>query len=577
MPNLGQVLFTLGNMNNQAYQSQLQQQNLAANQQSLADNALRMQAYQDQQAALGAYGKNFINALTAQTPQGMTAPMPTTPPPQPGQASVPMVQPTNVESSKAPPVPTNGLAPVQPVAGAMQQAGNLAGTPTVAKGLSQAPSSAGQQGAPQPPQTPDALTGSILDADPTQPIPNPSLQLLSQTLNGPLKPVMDALQKAGQERPQDDPILHASMTAWQKYLSDNPNATPGQLAAFTSVALPQTMDLLKNYSAQTRIPLNSLLTFGGTLAHAVQTANTAQLGNQVKIATTDQNNAMRQYVSDNSLKAAQLRSQAQVQAAQTRAGGTGADGQPIPFADAVFQALNSSKYGKQSAQARQAMVDGARKLGIPLPAVQESMSLAQTSNRALADLQTRSSLIQANEGAIQQQATIAMQAAKNLGLTGPVSFNAGKLYIGKKLVPTDSPIYQEIGQYDALLKEIQREYGSISMFGKSTVWGLKSSADLINENAGAGLEGAIKGIQQGAAASVQALQNVATGLRQAPVITLIQNSKDPQKTAGELGMKYASKEDIQKLVKQYGVNPATAAMQLFLKGVYVEGMQYNAP
>ena len=321
MPNLGQVLFTLGNMNNQAYQSQLQQQNLAANQQSLADNAMRMQAYQDQQGALGAYGKNFINALTAQTPQAMTAPMPTTPPPQPGQASVPMVQPTNVAGSKAPPSPTNGLAPVQPIAGAMQQAGNLAGAPTVAKGLSQAPSSAGQQGAPQPPQTLDALTGSILNADPTQPIPNPSLQLLSQTLNGPLKPVMDALQKAGQERPQDDPILHASMTAWQKYLSDNPNATPGQLAAFTSVALPQTMDLLKEYSAQTRIPLNSLLTFGGTLARAVQTANTAQLGNQVKIATTDQNNAMRQYVSDNSLKAAQLRSQAQVQAAQTRASG----------------------------------------------------------------------------------------------------------------------------------------------------------------------------------------------------------------------------------------------------------------
>ena len=309
MPNLGQVLFTLGNMNNQAYQSRLQQQNLAANQQSLADNALRMQAYQDQQAALGAYGKNFINALTAQTPQGVTAPMPATPPPQPGQASVPMVQPTDTASSKTPPLPTNALAPAQPIAGAMQQWGTLTGAPTVAKGLSQAPSSAGQQAPAQAPQTPDALTGSILNADPTQPIPNPSLQLLSQTLNGPLKPVMDALQKAGQERPQDDPILRASMTAWQKYLSDNPNATPGQLAAFTSVALPQTMDLLKQYSAQTRIPLNSLLAFGGTLAKGVLQANTAQQNNASKERIAQGNDATRLQASQNSLAAAGVRAQ----------------------------------------------------------------------------------------------------------------------------------------------------------------------------------------------------------------------------------------------------------------------------
>lgn len=559
-----QALYTLGLLNQGQYNNMLQQQ-------QLADNALKLQAgnfglqnAMAQQNATAQYGRNFIEALGSIVPQGPSAPvapetlaMPAAP--APGQPSVPM---TTRSADAAPP----SLQLPNIVGGAIQNEPLKPGTATKLTLDSPKPTAFTSSGTATAPTTTDNTVGSVLNSDPSAKVPDLPLPDMAAILQGPLRGTMALLDNITSRQPTYEPLLQASMQAAQKFLRDNPNATTADLAAFSQIATPQIMDLFHQYAAETKLPMASIMSLYGSLANAMSRAEEAQIKAQIAQSA----DVTRRYVADQGLKGREL--QLQAKSAPAAPGGT------MDFATAwgLVQQISPYSSSKTAMEARQVLAQQAQQLGIPVTAVTTAITQSQNSRRALSELQARAGLIQANEGAIQQQAQAALAAAKSLGLNGPVSYNAGKLIVGKTVLSTDDPTYQLIKNYEALVNEIKREVGSISMFGKSTVYGMKSASDIIKDSSGMGLQGVINGIQTGAAASVEALERAQNVLALRPTLTLLENAKDPAAAAKALRLQYVSKEAFKRYMQANpGINPADAALAALLKGAYVEGMRID--
>jgi hypothetical protein len=197
---------------------------------------------------------------------------------------------------------------------------------------------------------------------------------------------------------------------------------------------------------------------------------------------------------------------------------------------------------------------------------------------AQTQLTQRLTMLQGTSGALDAQLSQAAVIAKQLNLNGPVSWNAGKLYVNNKLIPTDSPIYQAIQKYDALVKDASREAGAQQMFGRSTVAGLKLASDIVNDNKGAGLEGVLQGLKSGAQASVDALNHTITALQVMPTLRLISRSSKPEVAAQALGFTPISKDKLKEYAKAHELTEDQAAMALSTQPnnpYYVIGYPYG--
>jgi hypothetical protein len=197
---------------------------------------------------------------------------------------------------------------------------------------------------------------------------------------------------------------------------------------------------------------------------------------------------------------------------------------------------------------------------------------------AQTQLTQRATMLQATSEAIDTQVDQAVAIAKQLNLNGPVAWNSGKLYVGNKAIPTDSPIYEAIQKYDALVKDVAREAGAQQMFGKPTVAGLMRGADVVNANKGGGLLGVAQGLKGGAKAAIDALNHTIATTQVAPTLRLISRSSKPEAAAQALGFTPISMDKLKEYAKQHNITEDQAAMALSTQPnhpYYVVGYPYG--
>jgi hypothetical protein len=206
---------------------------------------------------------------------------------------------------------------------------------------------------------------------------------------------------------------------------------------------------------------------------------------------------------------------------------------------------------------------------------QNDLAAARSAQTQLAQ---RATTLQATSEAIDTQVDQAVAIAKQLNLDGPVTWNGGKLYVGGKAIPTDSPIYKAIQTYDALVKDVAREAGAQQMFGKPTVAGLKLGSDVVNANKGSGLLGVAQGLKDGAKASVAAINHTIATAQVAPTLRLISRSNKPEVAAQALGFTPISMDKLKEYAKQHKITEDQAAMALSTQPnhpYYVVGYPYG--
>lgn len=226
---------------------------------------------------------------------------------------------------------------------------------------------------------------------------------------------------------------------------------------------------------------------------------------------------------------------------------------------------------------RAAFLQKSTEATIPPTVAMQALKIAETMNGSLVDSQKRAAFLKANHDAIENQVKEALREVDTLKLKGNVAINAGKLMVDGKVVPVTSPIYQSYAKYEALMGAVQREYGTMTMFGKATVFGLRSAQDLVKGSMGEGLKGFLQGVDAEAKASISALKSVMQSQTIAPYLVMIDGAKDKKKAATSLGMDYLSKSEVEAAAKKANMPVERLAVMLVAKGIYPEGLEYNPP
>jgi len=217
-------------------------------------------------------------------------------------------------------------------------------------------------------------------------------------------------------------------------------------------------------------------------------------------------------------------------------------------------------------------------IGLPPSAEKPYQNDLMAARSAQTQLSQRATTLQATSGALDTQLNQAIADAKQLNLNGPVVWNGGKLYVGNKVIPTSSPVYQVFQHYDALVADASREAGAQQMFGKATVAGLKNGAQIVAANKGEGLLGVLQGLKDGAQASVDALNHTIAATQVMPTLRLISRSSKPQAAAQAFGFTPISMSQLKAYAKQYKITDDQAAMSLSTQPnqpYYVIGYPYG--
>jgi hypothetical protein len=266
-------------------------------------------------------------------------------------------------------------------------------------------------------------------------------------------------------------------------------------------------------------------------------------------------------------------------------GGGGAGGNAPQAADAGYDlalAYLNGKLGSTSgptgaARQKQAF-DQLKEIGLRPSDEKPYQNDLASARSAQTQLDQRAAMLKSTAEAIDTQLNQAVVIAKQLNLNGPATWSSGKLYVGNKAIPTDSPIYQAIQAYDALVKDASREAGAQQMFGKATVAGLMRGADVVNANKGAGLVGVVQGLKAGAQAAVDAINHTVAATRVMPALRLISRSSKPEAAAQALGFTPISMDKLKEYAEQYKITEDQAAMALSTQPnhpYYVVGYPYG--
>jgi hypothetical protein len=263
-----------------------------------------------------------------------------------------------------------------------------------------------------------------------------------------------------------------------------------------------------------------------------------------------------------------------------RQGGQQQD-RPQPGYDLALAYLNGklgSTSGPTGAARQKQAFDQLKEIGLRPSDEKPYQNDLAAARSAQTQLTQRATTLQATAEAIDTQLSQAVALAKQLNLDGPVTWNSGKLYVGGKAIPTDSPIYEAIQKYDSLVKDASREAGVQQMFGRATVAGLMRGADVVNANKGAGLTGVVQGLKAGAQASIDAINHTIAATRVMPELRLISRSSKPEVTAQTLGFTPISMDKLKEYAKQYKITEDQAAMALSTQPnhpYYVVGYPYG--
>jgi len=217
-------------------------------------------------------------------------------------------------------------------------------------------------------------------------------------------------------------------------------------------------------------------------------------------------------------------------------------------------------------------------MGLPPSAEKPYQNDLMVSRNAQTQLTNRVGTLQSTSYALDTQLNEAVNLAKQLNLNGVVTLNSGRLYVGDKLIPTDSPIYKAFQTYNSLVKDASREAGAQQMFGKPTVAGLKNGAQVVAENKGEGLLGVLQGLKDGAQASIDALNHTIIATQVMPALRIISKSSKPEVAARAFGFTPISMNQLKTYAKQYKITDDQAAMALAMlpnNPYYVVGYPYG--
>jgi hypothetical protein len=566
--NIGSYL-RFGNMLTGAYnadqkdianrQRQQQIDNLLAT--SALARQIDSQNFRDQQTALGGLGAFYRNLTSDPPPPETIAPAPT-----PGQNSARQPLPP-VDTAQSFPVPPRSIQTVQlpgaesvPTFGPKQQFDHISTPEQVAAAVDAKKMS------------PNAAASILLDM---------ARRGVGQT---PAPAASPAMPPAQQGQDADSPLSPGTYGRTMALIQNN---QPLNLAARTAA------DLLKAHPNMS----NRELALTMSMVNPVITKQADAALRDARLSDTDFFKTVNALLQQDRNRRADALLPSQIdknesQAAKNAAtagyysGGSGAGGGAAPQAtDAGYDLALAYLNGKLGATggptgaARQKQAfDQLKEIGLRPSDEKPYQNDLAAARSAQTQLTQRATTLQATAEAIDTQLSQAVALAKQLNLDGPVTWNSGKLYVGNKAIPTDSPIYEAIQKYDTLVKDASREAGAQQMFGRATVAGLRLAEKVVDANKGAGLAGVVQGLKAGAQASVEAINHTIAATRVMPELRLISRASKPEVAAQALGFTPISMDKLKEYAKQHKITEDQAAMALSTQPnhpYYVVGYPYG--
>jgi len=373
----------------------------------------------------------------------------------------------------------------------------------------------------------------------------------------------------------------------QQFKTMYPNATPGQLYWAAQAANPTLVDQANSATKLAGMSIDSLFK-GLTTSAELMNAQSGQIRAQ------NARNLLPSQIAANNARAQEAQILARLYGQGVGGGtpsspgggnaGNGGSGVPEgqqPSYDLALAYLNGtmgSTSGPLGAARQNQAFQQLVAIGLPPSAEKPYQNDLMAARSAQTQLSQRATTLQATSGALDTQLNQAIADAKQLNLNGPVVWNGGKLYVGNKVIPTSSPVYQVFQHYDALVADASREAGAQQMFGKATVAGLKNGAQIVAANKGEGLLGVLQGLKDGAQASVDALNHTIAATQVMPTLRLISRSSKPQAAAQAFGFTPISMSQLKAYAKQYKITDDQAAMSLSTQPnqpYYVIGYPYG--